>query len=628
MTEYDHRVREFCVRLGSISAALSYPVFAPPREDEREARAHTPEQRLVIEPSFRPYQQSFEKFVFRHKFVSMAQESPSEKSISLSLTARYAPSWKTWEGIREVVQNWHDGVYFSLEKLRAVSSSRLAFHHTKEKDSLSYKAILTAENCLKLERKAAEDRDSDDQEVSGRNQTRKPGHQTFDSSVTDNRARGDDREGSIDIELGRIDYNPTRQKLTLINHDTELMRKVLLLGFSKKASNKEVIGQFGEGLKVGALALVREGRVVTMKTGKERWRFGLSHDETFDEEVLTVFVDGRWKESNDDDDDDNDDQHDKYNDNYETNLEQMNTSVTVFPLCREDWEVYLKRFLFLSPPTDSVKSVAGTLLLGDHYKGQLYVKGVWVSDLSKDGLASGVDFVHLRIDRDRRAVIHLSDIDHQISSMWIQAIQERPDLIPYYYSLLEENKTCDVRHADFYLSETSSSLLAQHFFAVHGSMAYPVPNTVSSDLLTEIKREISKKLVMCNEVLIQVLYKSGVVEPLETIMSKASTKKSAIVPFAELTPEEIDVLQHVEKLMKLCKPEFCMATIDISESSGTASVVNSKDLGHYDIPRTLLSGKIDHHCETHQRKCFCREALIVLNILSLQSDKLVQGKFK
>ena len=362
MTEYDHRVREFCVRLGSISAALSYPVFAPPREDEREARAHTPEQRLVIEPSFRPDQQSFEKLVFRHKFLSMAQESPSEKSISLSLTARYAPSWKTWEGIREVVQNWHDGVYFSLEKLSAVSSSRLAFHYTKEKDSLSYKAILTAENCLKLERKAAEDRDSDDQEVSGRNQTRKPGHQTFDSSVTDNRARGDDGEGSIDIELGRIDYNPTRQKLTLINHDTELMRKVLLLGFSKKASNKEVIGQFGEGLKVGALALVREGRVVTMKTGKERWRFGLSHDETFDEEVLTVFVDGRWKESNDDDDDDNDDQHDKYNDNYETNLEQMNTSVTVFPLCREDWEVYLKRFLFLSPPTDSVKSVAGTLL--------------------------------------------------------------------------------------------------------------------------------------------------------------------------------------------------------------------------------------------------------------------------
>ncbi|RMX55759.1 hypothetical protein pdam_00015518, partial [Pocillopora damicornis] len=76
------------------------------------------------------------------------------------------------------------------------------------------------------------------------------------------------------------------------------MRKVLLLGFSKKASNKEVIGQFGEGLKVGALALVREGRVVTMKTGKERWRFGLSHDETFDEEVLTVFVDGSLLEEN------------------------------------------------------------------------------------------------------------------------------------------------------------------------------------------------------------------------------------------------------------------------------------------------------------------------------------------
>ncbi|CAH3146150.1 unnamed protein product, partial [Pocillopora meandrina] len=76
--------------------------------------------------------------------------------------------------------------------------------------------------------------------------------------------------------------------------------------------------------------------------------------------------------------------------------------------------------------------------------------------------------------------------------------------------------------------------------------------TVSSDSFTEIKREISRKLVLCNEAMIQGLYKSGVVEPLETI--KIDSR------------EEIVVLQHVEKLIKLCKLEFCMATIDISEN--------------------------------------------------------------
>ena len=29
--------------------------------------------------------------------------------IALSLTEDYAPSWKLWEGVRELVQNWHDG---------------------------------------------------------------------------------------------------------------------------------------------------------------------------------------------------------------------------------------------------------------------------------------------------------------------------------------------------------------------------------------------------------------------------------------------------------------------------------------------------------------------------------------
>lgn len=34
----------------------------------------------------------------------------------------------------------------------------------------------------------------------------------------------------------------------------------------------------------------------------------------------------------------------------------------------------------------------GTLLLDSHLQGQLYVKQVWVSDQTKDGLAVGVNF--------------------------------------------------------------------------------------------------------------------------------------------------------------------------------------------------------------------------------------------
>jgi len=531
----------------------------------------------------------------------MAQNSSSVKSISLSLTAQYAPSWKTWEGVRELVQNWHDGVFASLEKLKrefTISArSNVAFHACKEKDFLLYKAVLTMGNSSEGANSSA----------TMTNRTQKC-DKTLDGSLSD------DRKEERSVELGRIIYSLVREKLTLINHDTELMRKVLLLGFSKKASTKEVIGQFGEGLKVGALALVREGRVVSMETSRDRWKFGLAHHEAFDEDVLTVFVDDRLNESDDDDDDDDNNLY----------LVQTDTCVSVFPLCLEDWELYVKCFLFLCPPSDCVKSETGTLLIGSHFKGQLYVKGVWVSDLSKDGLASGVDLVHLKIDRDRRAVIHLSEIDHQISSMWVHAIEQRPDLVPYYYSLLECNNTSDVRHANFYLSDETAFLIAQQFFAMHGPMTYPVPNTVSAQKLHEIKQEIQGKLVLCSQLLIDVLYKSGAVESLETILSKATLQKYFLVPYAELTQGEIFVLQHVEKLVQLCSPEFNLTCMDICESADR--VIFRKEFGHYKIPRALLSGKTGHCCKQRSStKCFCREALIATRILSFQPQELVQG---
>ena len=71
--------------------------------------------------------------------------------------------------------------------------------------------------------------------------------------------------------LGSVHFDPIQNKLHLVNKFTSLHKRILLLGYSKKSQKREVIGQFGEGLKIGALALVREGRTVSMETGNDRW---------------------------------------------------------------------------------------------------------------------------------------------------------------------------------------------------------------------------------------------------------------------------------------------------------------------------------------------------------------------
>ena len=81
--------------------------------------------------------------------------------------------------------------------------------------------------------------------------------------------------------IASISYDPTHQRLTLVNRSVGLQRRVLLLGASRKADSVHVIGQFGEGMKVGALALLREGRSVEMLTGDERWRWTRRMDDAF-----------------------------------------------------------------------------------------------------------------------------------------------------------------------------------------------------------------------------------------------------------------------------------------------------------------------------------------------------------
>lgn len=496
----------------------------------------------------------------------------SSGSISLNLTTRYASSWKTWEGIRELVQNWHDGLFTCLgngegnsqTEERISSSSKIYFKQWY--DSNQNVHFYTAwENPVKQR---------------------------------DNQAR----------ELGKILYCEDNGRLYLVNHNTSLMRKILLLGFSQKAGNKEVIGQFGEGLKIGALALIREGRKITMETSKDRWNFGLKINSLFNEEVLTVFVRDR----------DEIDESEVMNSGI-LNLGDNDTCVTVARLTLEEWTGFVKRFLFLSPPSDFVSSELGTLLLDDEHKGQLHVKGVWVSDLSKDGLSSGVDFFQLRIDRDRRAVNHRSDIDHQVSGMWVRAIEQQPNLINKYYQLLEEGQSADVKHATFYLSSPQVlSLVANRFFELHGRNAYPVPNSASFDKLMTMKNELQMKITLCNEALVSILSNSGFFQPLGELLTKTN-KQDTLIPLADLTDKELTVLQHCQKLLDIVWTKFSIGFISISSAKSTeVTLVNKK---FYKVPRCLLDPDYIHkelftNCKDFNN-CHCSAAFICQNILML-----------
>lgn len=48
------------------------------------------------------------------------------------------------------------------------------------------------------------------------------------------------------INLGSILYDKENKTLSLVNHNTRLEDKVLLLGYTSKSGHADVIGQFGK----------------------------------------------------------------------------------------------------------------------------------------------------------------------------------------------------------------------------------------------------------------------------------------------------------------------------------------------------------------------------------------------
>ncbi|XP_033728101.1 uncharacterized protein LOC117317398 [Pecten maximus] len=491
------------------------------------------------------------------------------RNIPLTLTARYASTWGSWEGVRELVQNWHDGIYDSVSQRGISLISKYEINFCEEGNNHKFKACI-----VEL----------------------------------------DTRE---EIVLGRLIYNQFENKLILINSCTELHKKILLLGYSGKSASKEIIGQFGEGLKVGALALVRNGHLVTMETCKDRWTFDLIHNEEFGEKVLTVVVTERLTC----------DGPDCLGKQSETVL-PSDTCTTITGI--EDWKTYLPRFLFLQPPVESVKTQLGSLLLDESLSGQLYVKGLWVSDLSSEDLAAGVNFTSLQLDRDRNAVPKPSEIDHMMSGIWLRAIERRPELINRYFHLLKSERYRDVRHAAEYMTDDLAMKIASEFLNEFGDHAFPMLNSSSAEQITSVSEELHLTTILCNQTMYEILMKSGSYRSLEDALEENRAKQRKPVAFFSLNQTEVCVLETAVDLARLVDPSVDISIFDIIETSLTETCSN--DGTRISLPRWYLDKQLVHErgslcgrssviMETGE--CNCCEVVLCTAVLDLRKKELM-----
>lgn len=233
--------------------------------------------------------------------------------------------------------------------------------------------------------------------------------------------------------------------LTVRNEGVRLSRSVWLMGASSKASGS-YIGHWGEGLALGALALVRSGRRLRFLNDDEAWSVRLARDPVFGgEPVLTVST---------------------------RQLRQRSGAFSVeIELSETEWQQQRRAFLALTPAQRAIDGGHTRILLDPALQGRCYVKGILVE--TRAGLAAGYDFSAASTDRDRR-MINSFDFDYYTAAAWAHAC--RNDLItPEQLLDLLEGGSSDAKGlAERSVPQDVIDAVAIVYAERHGRLAIPV----------------------------------------------------------------------------------------------------------------------------------------------------------
>jgi len=227
-------------------------------------------------------------------------------------------------------------------------------------------------------------------------------------------------------------------------------KSCLLLGKTTKQGRSDMIGQFGDGMKIGMLALVRAGFEVKIRNGDELWIPTLESSDKFDgEQVLVINVTSGRKWEN-------------------------RVRVEISGVTREQFLEIKEAFLFLSS-YEKHSTPYGELLLDKKFRGQVFVKGILVE--SETDFQYGYNLTNVETDVDRK-LINSYDRDYNIRSIWREALKAEPMQMLAKFMQLLADQAKDVANISSYdvdgFDKETIDAVANNFIAMNGEDAIPV----------------------------------------------------------------------------------------------------------------------------------------------------------
>jgi hypothetical protein len=345
---------------------------------------------------------------------------------------------------------------------------------------------------------------------------------------------GRDAEIEFDAPL-EVKHRSLTQKLVIENSNASLPHEALLFGHTTKTDKEELIGKFGEGLKLGSLALVRAGYEVKIRSGAEVWTPKIERSEKFNADVLVFYIEKGRKP-------------------------RHRVQVEVSNVSKEEWDMMKPCFLFLNKAKDKLRMSThyGALLLGKKHAGNIFVKGIFVE--RDPDIRFGYDLDRdVEIDRDRKMIAR-SDLNWRMRLIWQYSMEERNELVAEYMGALNEN-TGDVAGLDSYgasqLPEAVKEKVADNFKERHGDDAVPVSTVAEGK---EVEHLGKKGVLTATRPLLAVLEETfGNVDQIKAALANEAMN---FYGWSDLTLEEQVTLETAIALINGVEP-FSLEEIDV-----------------------------------------------------------------
>ena len=218
-------------------------------------------------------------------------------------------------------------------------------------------------------------------------------------------------------KLGAIKYDKENKVLTIWNIGTLETADLLLGGVKGASENQEIIGRFGEGMKLAALAFNRLGKIFMIITGGEEWKFEIRVDDNFKRKGESQKCLFWWKIKN-------------KNKEYKDKIIVIMRNIEL-----EEWQKEIDNYLWLTQKNTGAvtcyannKTVLGQILLGEEFRNKIYVKDIFViNTMKKEEKEKNIKNTithcffgfntNLKLDRDRNCVPDLNERNQKTSQI-------------------------------------------------------------------------------------------------------------------------------------------------------------------------------------------------------------------